>query len=114
MSPLATVLMIGSFALGYILLSAEIVGAHTDKDLLPRRWLGLEERPNRRRRGWLVFEVLILVAAVSLTQWATATLAFDETTPIYMRLLAGTEIVVASAWTVYAMAVLRRADDGPR
>lgn len=108
MSPLAALLLFGSFALSYVVLSADIVGAHTEKDLLPRRWLGLSERPYARRKGWLVIEVLVLVVVVSLTQWAMATVAADETKESYLRLMAGVELCVASAWTVYAIVAMAR------
>jgi hypothetical protein len=107
-SPLASVLVIGSIALGYVCLSAAIVGSHTDKDLLPRRWLGLKARPNASRRGWLIVETVVLVAATSVTQWAMATVVIDETQATYLRLLAAIELGVALAWTSYAIVVLTR------
>jgi hypothetical protein len=108
MSPLASALIIGSIALGYVVLSAAIVGSHTDKDLLPRRWLGLKPRPNVSRRGRLIVEAVVLVAAVSVTQWAMATVVIDDTQAAYLRLLAAVELGVACAWTAYAIAVLLR------
>ena len=89
-------------------LSAEVVGAYTDKDLLPRGWLGLGDRPNRRGRLQLTIELVILVVAVAVTQWATATVVVDEDQAAVVRVVALTALLTAAAWTVYAIRVLTR------
>lgn len=82
------------------------VGAHTDKDLLPRSWLGLGRRPNRRRKRWLIAELLLLVAVVAITQWAMLTVATDETQSTLIRVMAFAELFAAAVWTEYVIRVL--------
>lgn len=88
-------------------LSADIVAAHTGRQLLPARWLGREAgQPPNRHGGWLLLEIPATVFFVGMIQLLMESLLTDVGQPGLTRLIAFAELLFTVAWSIYLLAVL--------